>query len=76
MKFLLFPSNFARNKKAQQTLRDVQASAASLWSTAAEQRGDTAAAAPTSAAEPLTMHPYYVPVFTLNRWAQLHFCSG
>lgn len=56
-----------RHDQPPQTLRDVQASAAQLWSAAAAERGSDTAAAPSSAAEPLALHPYYEPVCILNK---------
>lgn len=50
-----------------QTLRDVQASAAEMWSSAAEERNDGAAAAQSSATEPLARHPYYAAACILNK---------
>src|SRR6476659_2709039 len=57
-----------RHGQQPQTLRDVQASAAQLWSSAADDRGDATAPAPSSSAtEPLSLHPYYEPVCVLNK---------
>ena len=56
-----------RQDQPPQTLREVQASAAQLWSTAAAERGSDTATAPSSAAEPLALHPYYEPVCILNK---------
>jgi hypothetical protein len=56
-----------RQAQSPQTLRDVQASAAQLWSAAAAERGSDTAAAPSSATEPLALHPYYEPVCILNK---------
>jgi hypothetical protein len=58
-----------RLDQSPQTLRDVQASAAQLWSAAAAERGSDTAAAPSSATEPLALHPYYEPVCILNKCA-------